>query len=497
MPAARYWRIVGVETYAGGDLELAELHIYSDAGRADAAATLSSSMAPIEGALAALQDDDLATTCRFAGDAVRSSGFCLVWDFGVGNAVEIVGLRIAAASSASVFLHGCTLQYSQDGASWLTELSSIYYEFPGEFLYTYVPFGDPYFKNVIALLGFEDGVVDATGRVWTVRGSEAIVRPESALLGEKGLRVDGLDSSLDTTTQLDISGATPVTIEGFMRIASYTGPKMPSANLYRQSIFGQSGNSGAQDQMLVIENGKVLLYRDSYCAGSRIDAVGVNLVPLNEKFHFEYSFDGTRARVFINGVKEIDVASANGWVNTGYPFRIGSVYNLGYPQYRAGANADFDEIRITAGVARHTDSFTPPDEPFPRIASGGGGIPPFLRANGTRAGIWAASSPLSSHTLRQCNAPNMACDIEFGGTHCIYGTVEQKLTGDTTLPLKRRVRLHRSRDGLLVRETWSDAQGNYRFDGLSTRYEYDVIAWDHEGQFRSTIANNLKPEVLP
>lgn len=88
-------------------------------------------------------------------------------------------------------------------------------------------------------------------------------------------------------------------------------------------------------------------------------------------------------------------------------------------------------------------------------------------------------------------------DQENGGAGFIHGTVEQKLTGDTTLPLKRRVRLHRSRDGLLVRETWSDAQGNYRFDGLSTRYEYDVIAWDHEGQFRSTIANNLKPEVLP
>lgn len=90
-----------------------------------------------------------------------------------------------------------------------------------------------------------------------------------------------------------------------------------------------------------------------------------------------------------------------------------------------------------------------------------------------------------------------AQDMECGGQGCIFGTVEQKLTGDATLPLKRRVRLHRSRDGMLVRETWSDENGHYRFDGLSTRYEYDVIAWDHEGQFRSTIANNLKPEVLP
>lgn len=104
------------------------------------------------------------------------------------------------------------------------------------------------------------------------------------------------------------------------------------------------------------------------------------------------------------------------------------------------------------------------------------------------------------HPQGQCPVSAIALDTfdtEHSGPGTIHGTVEQKLTGDATLPLKRRVRLHRSRDGLLVRETWSDAQGNYRFDGLSTRYEYDVIAWDHEGQFRSTIANNLKPEVLP
>ena len=70
MPAARYWRIVGVETYAGGDLELSELHLYDASGRVDAAATLTSTIAPAAGTLAALQDDNLGTTCRFDGAAV-------------------------------------------------------------------------------------------------------------------------------------------------------------------------------------------------------------------------------------------------------------------------------------------------------------------------------------------------------------------------------------------------------------------------------------------
>ncbi|MDH1815364.1 WD40/YVTN/BNR-like repeat-containing protein [Comamonas aquatica] len=86
-------------------------------------------------------------------------------------------------------------------------------------------------------------------------------------------------------------------------------------------------------------------------------------------------------------------------------------------------------------------------------------------------------------------------DMEFGGGSGIYGTVEQYAQAGN-IPLPRRVRLHRSRDGLLVRETWSDAQGNYRFDGISERYTYDVIAWDHEGMQQSVVANDLTPEVM-
>lgn len=87
-------------------------------------------------------------------------------------------------------------------------------------------------------------------------------------------------------------------------------------------------------------------------------------------------------------------------------------------------------------------------------------------------------------------------DVENGGSCTIHGTVELYVqTGN--IPLPRRVRLHRSRDGLLVRETWSDAQGNYRFDGITDRYKYDVIAWDHEGLQQSVVANDLTPEVTP
>ena len=87
-------------------------------------------------------------------------------------------------------------------------------------------------------------------------------------------------------------------------------------------------------------------------------------------------------------------------------------------------------------------------------------------------------------------------DTEFGGVGRIYGTVSKKGT-PTNAVLSRRVRLHRSVDGYLARETWSKADGSYEFRELNPRYEYDVIAWDHELLEFSTVDNNQLAEVLP
>lgn len=85
-------------------------------------------------------------------------------------------------------------------------------------------------------------------------------------------------------------------------------------------------------------------------------------------------------------------------------------------------------------------------------------------------------------------------DMEIGGVGSIWGTVNKKDT-PANVPLKRRVRLYRSDSGQFVRETWSAGDGTYRFDDLSESLEFDVVAWDHERNFRSEIANNLLPKV--
>ena len=107
MAAARYWRLVGVQTAGGGDLELSAIALYAGGARVDGAATLTCSHAPTAGTLANLQDTDLSTTARFDGGSVSSAGFYLQWD--LGSAKDVAEIKIGGGPSAAKFLAGATL----------------------------------------------------------------------------------------------------------------------------------------------------------------------------------------------------------------------------------------------------------------------------------------------------------------------------------------------------------------------------------------------------
>ena len=118
MPAARFWRVVGVETYGGGDWEISELQLYDDDGRADASATLSSSFTPVAGVLASINDNDAATTVGWSGHDVRAPGFAIGWDFGPGNTKSCTRVRVGSGADPAKFLAGMTLEYL-DGSAWV------------------------------------------------------------------------------------------------------------------------------------------------------------------------------------------------------------------------------------------------------------------------------------------------------------------------------------------------------------------------------------------
>lgn len=88
-----------------------------------------------------------------------------------------------------------------------------------------------------------------------------------------------------------------------------------------------------------------------------------------------------------------------------------------------------------------------------------------------------------------------AKDRYFGGSGVITGTVKEKHT-PTNTPVYRRVRLIRDRDGLFIRETWSDpVTGNYSFSDIDAAETYTALSYDHTGNFRVVAADKLTPTV--
>lgn len=88
-------------------------------------------------------------------------------------------------------------------------------------------------------------------------------------------------------------------------------------------------------------------------------------------------------------------------------------------------------------------------------------------------------------------------DTIHGGRGYIPGTVKRD-SAPADLPLRRRVRLHREADGMLVRETWSDAAtGAYLFTDINPALKYTVISYDHAHEYRAEVADNITPDVMP
>ena len=92
------------------------------------------------------------------------------------------------------------------------------------------------------------------------------------------------------------------------------------------------------------------------------------------------------------------------------------------------------------------------------------------------------------------SARHVIGDSAYGGRGRIEGTVKEKGTPD--VPVARQVWLIAEVTGTVIRETWSEPNGSYTFDYIDHRYKYTVVAFDHTGNYRAVVADNLAP-VIP
>lgn len=490
MPAARFWRAGGLQSVGGGALELSALHLYLGGARVDAAATLTSAIAPAGGSLAALQDDDT-TTARWLD--VSAPGFALVWDFGAGNAQEVLAVRLGSGATYAEWLETLTLQHSSDGAAWVTVFSMPAFNWPGASSMQDIPCdSDASFEKTTLVLNIsgEDGSTSFTDASFapvpiTAYGAARV----SYALGGKDLFLDGNGSYLGALTSSRWAfGLEDFCLEAEIYLTQYPAGgaiifcmRNAAQNIFNNVVkLSPAGKVGWSDGTV---------WRESSIA-----------VPLNQRVMVAVSRASGTVRVFIAGTKAyegshpIDIAGNRVLLVGAYEAYGGNPVGGFFSGYIGGA-------RVTRGAARFTADYTPAPPPFWGLAKGGGPRPapapaPVVLSGGSAGDTIPVLPPATIHLDLQdangteTNAP--ATRYRIPGPRWV-----KEKTASTNVPLRRRVQLYNQRDSRLVREVWSDpVTGEYSFDNIRGDTTYFVIAFDHTGHYRAVIADNLTPEPM-
>lgn len=459
MAAARFWRVVGVETYAGGDLELSELHLYGAPGRLDAAATLTSTIAPTAGTLAALQDDDTGTACRFSERAVRAQGFALVWDFG-GSPADVASLRFGAADDIGLFAEALILQSSSDGLQWATVETTVgRYAWPG-----------PRAMTVVTFKAFSE--------VWSETFASGIPGGFATTLLDSGT----LGITYDATNSAVILDATGYNTAWMFNMPEALGVKVEFDIEIITPTYGNAPHIG-----LALTGGPQLLQNIVSPGGTLFGSVRSNSAAALGLSEVLKSTGLTSAAPSAGRALWTYSSVPNPAGGRDYGFAVGTNdVVISHSQTPATALLKTGLFLRSCKVRLHGV------RGFALVAAGSEVRPPRTVPN--RAQI-VASVPAVFSSIRSAAALKTARDVEHGGPGTVYGTTRTK--GAPNLPTKARVVLLHQRSKLPVRETWSDpVTGYFEFRGIDVNQQFLTLAEDAAGHFRPVAANRLTPEVL-
>lgn len=123
----RYWRVINIVIPGGGFFEISEFQMFS--GGVTPFPQISSSDAPVGGAITLLFDGSLSTRNNWSDTVAEAGTFWIKFDFG--GVAEIDGLKIGAYDDSSRYPSQATLQYSDDNSSWTTLSSQSGFSYPG------------------------------------------------------------------------------------------------------------------------------------------------------------------------------------------------------------------------------------------------------------------------------------------------------------------------------------------------------------------------------
>jgi hypothetical protein len=209
---------------------------------------------------------------------------------------------------------------------------------------------DPHWDKVVALLHFDGDFTDETGGVVTTGGALSFTT------GKFGEAVRFTRSPTPRTlirkTGLNI-GSGDFTIEAWVRLSSTS---------LNNTIFDfRLGAGGSTLPLVESDGGNLYVWvNNSYLIGPVTSALSASnfkhLALVRSSGVMSLWLDGV-----LVGTAEYTYDMGNAQVS------IGRSMNTSTTNYDLAG--DIDELRITKGVARYTENFTPPTEPFPNTST--------------------------------------------------------------------------------------------------------------------------------
>ena len=223
------------------------------------------------------------------------------------------------------------LTYVADGCKPITH---------GSYYFEYVS-NDKYANNVVSLLHFDGDLTDERGGVWlgTPTYTPAIYNQAAQMSNSNAISLEGVPLG------------EAFTIEFYIKVIEF------SNNGYGHGILQIGGANDGTDGMYVViwgANKSIMCgqsYRDYKFSTAPVDIGGTYHIAICRE-------SGGDVFLYQNGIKNYMFKSTRDFTS--------KKITLGYAnrQWNQNRSAIFDELRITKDVARYTENFTPPTEPF-------------------------------------------------------------------------------------------------------------------------------------
>lgn len=216
---------------------------------------------------------------------------------------------------------------------------------------------DPHWDKVVSLIHFDDPAGSTTfndekGFTWDATSGTPKMSEDAPKFGIACGSFDGAGDQISYPAETFGLGTGDFTIEGWVRFNSVGFTQYFMATSGSPFIWLDIGGGSVR---------KVTAYIQGAQRTSSSEAVA------GEWYHVALSRSAGSVRFFFNGIQQ--GAPAPGGSEPKGVFSLGGASNLS----SSYLNGQLDEWRITKGVARYTENFTPPTTPFPNF-----GPPPPL-----------------------------------------------------------------------------------------------------------------------